>query len=329
MAFLFGKKASSSAAPSSSSGPNPKIVLVIDSKADWSKIFEGCKDKNGLPFRVEQADWEDISLSAYSNNKVYLDIMASRKPVNSRMGTFRTFMPDFVIIRQSVLTIHNDHRSLIYGLKYAGIPSLNSLESVYNCLDRPWVFAELIRLRNTLGPDRFPLIEQNYYSNHREMMITPQYPIVVKVGHAHAGFGKVKLDDHHQFEDIRSLVALHKDYCTAESFIEGEYDLRIQKIGDHYRAFKRMSASGNWKTNTGTSVMEHIPLTDTYKLWVDEASRIFGGLDILAVDAIHGVNGKEYILEVNDTAIGLAPDVEAEDNCHIRDLAIQKINALA
>jgi len=278
---------------------------------------------------IEQAEWEDMGLTAYSNNKVYIDIQPSRKPLpNTRMNKFRTVSPYFVIIRQSTLTIYHDHRNLLYGLKYAGVPSVNTLESVYNFLDRPWVFSELMKIRNRLGGDRFPLIEQNYYSHYREMMITPQYPIVVKVGHAHAGFGKVKLANHHDFEDIRSLVALHKDYSTAEPYVEGEYDLRIQKIGKHYRAFKRMSASGNWKTNTGTSVLDHVPLSDTYKLWVDEAAKMFGGLDILAVDAIHPANGKEVILEVNDTAIGLAPDVEDEDNRHIRDLVLEKISQL-
>ena len=41
----------------------------------------------------------------------------------------------------------------------------------------------------------------------------------------------------------------------------------------------------------GNSVITEIPLTDRYKLWADEASKLFGGLDILTVDAIHA-NGK-------------------------------------
>jgi len=84
--------------------------------------------------------------------------------------------------------------------------------------------------------------------------------------------------------------------------------------------------SGSWKTNTGASILEQIPITSQYKLWVDECCKIFGGLDILAVDAIHCKDGKEYILEVNDTAIGLSVDTEKEDQFSIRDLVIQKLH---
>jgi hypothetical protein len=115
------------------------------------------------------------------------------------------------------------------------------------------------------------------------------------------------------------VLALHKDYATAEPFIPGRaYDLRIQKIGTHYRVYKRQSS--NWKGNVGNSIIEEIAVTDRYKvhlgttlfthlyyiapttdfvcslgpvqMWADEASKMFGGLDILTVDAIHTTEGK-------------------------------------
>jgi len=104
----------------------------------------------------------------------------------------------------------------------------------------------------------------------------------------------------------------------------------FKKIGNHYRVFKRTAMGNNWKTNTGTSVMEEmdISLYPQYKMWADEAGKMFGGLDVFAVDAIHCTDGKEYVLEVNDSSIGLHPDREKEDMVFIKDLVIQKMSEL-
>lgn len=53
---------------------------------------------------------------------------------------YRSFKPDFVLIRQHAfsMTENEDFRNLIIGLQYAGIPSINSLESIYNLCDKPW-----------------------------------------------------------------------------------------------------------------------------------------------------------------------------------------------
>jgi glutathione synthase/RimK-type ligase-like ATP-grasp enzyme len=94
--------------------------------------------------------------------------------------------------------------------------------------------------------------------------------------------------------------------------MKGEYDLRIQKIGNHYRAYRRIGGGG-WKTNQGSAILEDVPMTEQYKLWVDECAKLFGGMEILAVDAIHNADdGKDYILEVNDSSIGLGPQHEDE-----------------
>jgi len=244
-----------------------------------------------------------------------------RSPMNIR--------PDFVLIRNEVRMPHFDGRNLLNGFLFADVPSVNSLQSILLNCERPAMQGQLRRLNRLLGDD-FPVVPQHYASSNRSLMYGYTFPAVVKVGSAHAGLGKMKMEDHHQMSDFRSVLAMMPEqHCMVEPFIEGEVDLRIQKIGGHYRAFRRVGISGEWKTNTGTSLMEEVDMSDRWRLWVDKASEMFGGLEILAVDAIvEAGTGREYILEVNGTSIGLHPDCAEEDNAHIRELVLERMNGL-
>ncbi|KAI5632101.1 synapsin, ATP binding domain-containing protein [Phthorimaea operculella] len=63
-----------------------------------------------------------------------------------------------------------DHRALLLGLKFGGVPSINSLNSIYHFQDRPWVFGHLLQLQRRLGRENFPLVEQTYYHNYTDMV---------------------------------------------------------------------------------------------------------------------------------------------------------------
>jgi len=45
------------------------------------------------------------------------------------------------MVRQHAFSMakNGDHRNIVIGLQYAGLPSVNSLHSVYNFCDKPWV----------------------------------------------------------------------------------------------------------------------------------------------------------------------------------------------
>lgn len=300
----------------------PRQLLIIDSpEMDWASVFQGATLPCGSPVEVFQCEWQHLSFTSYFEHGQASAVCSVRSGDSRQMCK-----PEMLLSRNEVQSLPpHDFRNLLMGLRFAQVPAVNSLESLYGMLERPWAFAELIRLQQKLGQDKFPLIPQYYYPSHREMNFTPEYPIVVKVAHGQAGYGKMKLHDCKGFQDLGSVMAMSTAYCTSEPFLTGEYDIRIQKIGPHYRAWKRVSISGEWKTNTGTSMVSPLELTEQYKLWADEASQLFGGMDILSVDAVHTVDGNEYILEVNGSSSGFMPEVLEQDNAHVRELVLQRM----
>ena len=76
----------------------------------------------------------------------------------------------------------------------------------------------------------------------------------------------------------------------------------------------------------GPAKLEEIPVTEKYRSWVEECSQLFGGLDLLALDAIHTIDGEEYIIELNDSMFGFVIQYESEDMEDVKDLIIQKMN---
>ncbi|KPJ11425.1 Synapsin [Papilio machaon] len=141
------------------------LLVVDDQNTDWSKYFRGRRLPGEWDIRVEQAEFKELSVTASSDGaNVSMSVYRSGTKVT------RCFKPDFVLVRQNVRDAGADHRALLLGLKFGGVPSINSLNSIYHFQDRPWVFGHLLQLQRRLGRENFPLIEQTYYHNYSDMV---------------------------------------------------------------------------------------------------------------------------------------------------------------
>ncbi|EZA62281.1 Synapsin [Ooceraea biroi] len=296
------------------------LLVIDDQNTDWSKYFRGRRLHGDYEIRVEQAEFRELSLTASETGTI-----VSMAVYRNGTKVIRSFKPDFVLIRQNLRDAGEDYKNLLLGLMYGGVPSVNNLTAIYNFQDKPWVFAHLLALQRRLGKDHFPLIEQSYYPNHREMVSASRYPVVVKLGHAHGGTGKARAETNQEFLDLASLAAMANTYCTAEPYIDTKYDVHVQKIGNNYKGFMRKSISGSWKSNTGSAMLEQLTVSERHRTWVDQVSQLFGGLDICAIELLVGKDGREHIIEVNDSALSLMGDSQEEDRRHIADLVTSKM----
>lgn len=55
---------------------------------------------------------------------------------------------------------------------------------------------------------------------------------------------------------------------------------------------------------------------------------MFGGLEICALEVVVSKDGREYIIEVNDSALSLMGESQEDDRRHIADLVAHRMQVL-
>uniref|UniRef100_A0ABI7ZHH2 Synapsin III n=1 Tax=Felis catus TaxID=9685 RepID=A0ABI7ZHH2_FELCA len=181
--------------PSSPVVQRPRILLVIDdAHTDWAKYFHGKKVNGEIEIRVEQAEFSELNLAAYVTGGCMVDMQVLRNGTK----VVRSFKPDFILVRQHAysMALGEDYRSLVIGLQYGGLPAVNSLYSVYNFCSKPWVFSQLIKIFHSLGPEKFPLVEQTFFPNHKPMTLPG---LVVSTLNQEQTLNALKSPEHHEY----------------------------------------------------------------------------------------------------------------------------------
>nr|CAD7265964.1 unnamed protein product [Timema shepardi] len=141
------------------------LLVVDDQNTDWSKYFRGKRLHGDYDIRVEQAEFKELSLIASADGGTTVSMAVFRNGTK----VMRSFRPDFLLVRQNLRDAGEDNKNLLLGFKFGGVHSINTLHAIYNFQDKPWVFAHLLQLQRRLGKENFPLIEQTFYPNYREM----------------------------------------------------------------------------------------------------------------------------------------------------------------
>lgn len=323
---------------SSNSTTMVKTLLVVDFASNWFQIFgKNARLPSGEAVRVEQCEWKDISLRTAVGGRATLRLARSESPqALGNQSEERTVSPDFLLVRNFPASgLHGEtFENVLIGLIAAGLPAVNSLESILADTHRPLQHAQLIRCERTLK-EHFPFVSvvpMSFVANQGAAVSIASdderqhFPAVVKVSSTHAGFGKAVARTRQELDDIVSIVALGRSYFTVEPFVgDIEFEYRIQRIGaSHTRVFRRSSDSG-WKSNWGDIRFELLPTLPHHTAWADEAQKMHGGLDIFALDVLHLRDGREVVLEINATACGLMWEHEQEDNRLIADLVLAKM----
>ena len=310
----------------------PTLLVIQTNDEDWAKLCSEYSSK----FQVIQTTWDKIYLSSYSDsNFPEITIYPSNNPIYPyQKKIIQNIKPNLILIRNLVrsisprLDLTPDYRNILYGFYHSNIPMINPLSAVIAEIEKPIMYGRLRKIRDKYGEKIFPLITQYYYPNYSQICITPKVPYVLKVSYPHAGFGKIRIKDHHDTEDIRSILALHKDYCAIEPLIDVDYELRIVFIApNYYRVHKRQSM--NWKVNFGmTNIREDCQMKPRWKKWIDLIYKNYPDMLIFDIDALVDKNGKEYILEVNGSTQGFTPEHENQDLEHMRDLVVRKMEVI-
>nr|CDS22615.1 synapsin [Echinococcus granulosus] len=308
--------------PGVASGPKSKILLVIDHPlTDWAKYLHKRKIDGDWEVRVEQAQMNDISITAYPDQGCVVTVQDGR----GARSAARMFKPDFVLIRQGLGAATQHYENLITGFMFGAVPCMNSIEAVYNMRNKAWLFSNLLKIQKRLGAYDFPLIARSYQAKSQPLVPDFQMPVNVRLGGDSARECEVRVEDTALFQSLMSLANNTQRYATVEPCVQSICEILIQKIGPFTKAFMRKPISNPSLGSPGSTVLEKIPVSPRFNQWITEVSQMFGGLDMCAIKVLQNSTGDYFIQDVYGSDFILLGDGQEEDRARIAELLLQRM----
>ena len=308
----------------------PIVILVIDQNGlenNWYKAFKS-REFRGREIKIEQTAWQSIVSCMTSSSKgLVMDLEPTpNSPFGTSMGQSRSVSPHIVLVRNFAKGAKNDeYKNFLFAIQLAGVPCVNSVQSLIDFTER----ARALHVGNLVEqelPEDFQMVPIDYYSNLGELYFEPKYPLVAKVGSAHAGYGKMMFKaNNSNLDDFHGLVAMQREYITFEPFLDRSYEYRLQKMGTVIRCYSRESTTHDWKANQGEGIIKDLPVTARHLRIAECISKQYPHFDIWGADLLVTKGHQEYCLEINDSSIGFNEDHFEEDQQGIVDCVIARL----
>lgn len=257
-----------------------KTLLVVGGAFDFSPNFP---DFNVVRRSLNGAKW----LLRDDNALFFLD----------GSGALRV---DAALWRVGAIRPLAEHRHALEALRLAGVPCVNSPQTLLRGFERLSMLAELREVGVPMLPFSLALGEGALEA------MQPELPCVLKVGNWHGGIGKARLETMESWLDARDVALAAPDYATTEAYVPYRRDVRVMIIGEKLWAMERKSEG--WKVNRGAAQPTIIPVPDEPREWTRRVQEHLNA-DILGLDWIETPQGSWLCLESNDVpGLGGWPD---------------------
>jgi ribosomal protein S6--L-glutamate ligase len=245
-------------------------LIVVNGEQYWQEHFPG--------FQVHYRRLQNSKWLYYEDKLWVLD----------QSGMIRV---DSVLWRVGAIRPHPNHRAILELIRLAQVPCMNPPQTLLRGFDR-------LSMLNEMRDAGLPIIQFSAAVGEQILdKLDPELPAVIKIGNYHAGFGKTKIADTQQWQDVKDLSFVSEDYVTIEPFIDYIADIRCLAICDQMWAMTRRSSG--WKANTGAISYELIKVPALLEEYTSRAMAHLGA-DILGLDFLQDQQGNYFLLESND-----------------------------